>query len=97
MCDYIVASQLCRSVASLAIVAQSAGPLSREIRIPAHTYEYSAVLLRLFTCQLLADLEPRECRAGPDADTRLRYAYHKHTALLGNGDSTTAPLNVHCS
>lgn len=42
MCDYIVASQLCRSVASLAIVAQSAGPLSREIRIPAHIYEYSA-------------------------------------------------------
>lgn len=32
----------CQSAVSLAIVAQSAGPLSREIRIPAHTYEYSA-------------------------------------------------------
>lgn len=37
---YIVTSSL--SAVSLAIVAQSAGPLSREIRIPAHTNsEYS--------------------------------------------------------
>lgn len=40
MCDYIVASQLCRSVASFAIVAQSAGPLSREIRIHTSIVRY---------------------------------------------------------